>query len=400
MKQFSYCVDLRGQKFDEAEKGSWLQAMPVGDYKHPIHGPISITTERIKRFAENVVQKVRGTDLDIDYDHKQYGGDAAGWVKNAADRGTDGLWLFVEWTPSALKKLMEGAYRYFSPEFVDEWEHPATGNKYQDVLFGGGLTNRPFLKDIRPLNFSEIYAAEGGSMTPEQIKAWAARLGLDPETATLEMVMGGLETHWAFTKKGSKVDPAAVPEAPAQPATPPADPTSQQPGVPAAAALPVAAHEVPADLKQLAETNPGVKALMEAMEQQSKRLAEVETARALSEVTIKLSEFGKAEGHALTPVFTEAVKKHYALCDTATRAVIVELAEIVAKGNAVVKLGEQGASNPQRQVGSSGSPLLDEVKKLQEADKALSFNDAVSEVIRIHPEWYDGYRRETYIPQS
>jgi hypothetical protein len=40
------------------------------EYDHPIHGKIKFTTERLHTFAQNVKNKVRGTDLDIDYDHK------------------------------------------------------------------------------------------------------------------------------------------------------------------------------------------------------------------------------------------------------------------------------------------------------------------------------------------
>src|SRR5690348_2984540 len=97
--------------------------MPLGTYEHPLHGKIDITPERIARFAENVRNNVREIELDIDYDHKANGGDAAGWVRQAEAR-PDGLWILVEWTKSAYGKIKERAYRYFSPEFVDEWTHP------------------------------------------------------------------------------------------------------------------------------------------------------------------------------------------------------------------------------------------------------------------------------------
>jgi hypothetical protein len=99
-----YLVDLRGLSFDDAtDTSTWIQAMTVGEYEHPVHGNIKITPERIQRFAANVNNRVRETDLDIDYDHKAYGGEAAGWVRQAEAR-EDGLWVLVEWTSGITRR--------------------------------------------------------------------------------------------------------------------------------------------------------------------------------------------------------------------------------------------------------------------------------------------------------
>ena len=132
----SYLIDLHSLKFDELQGGnasSWIQAMPLGKYNHPVYGEIDITPERVQQFAANVAANVRGQELDIDYDHKEYGGDAAGWVKSAearlneSDPRHNGLWVLVEWVHDAYEKIKKGAYKYFSPEFEDEWKHPVTG---------------------------------------------------------------------------------------------------------------------------------------------------------------------------------------------------------------------------------------------------------------------------------
>src|SRR3954464_8536862 len=157
MARFGYYADLRGTRFTEGEKPkSWVMAMRVGDYKHPAYGQISFTADRIKRFADSVKNKVRGIALDIDYDHKAdpaRGNEAAGWVEDAKIEG-DALMLLVEWTKTAAEKIKDGAYRYFSPDFQDEWRD-SNSIEHRDVLFGGGITNRPFLKDLLPVNLSE-----------------------------------------------------------------------------------------------------------------------------------------------------------------------------------------------------------------------------------------------------
>lgn len=83
-QKMGYLVDLATVTLDDLNSGnsaSWIQAMPLGTYDHPVYGEIDFTPEKIAQFAENVNSNVRGTELDIDYDHKEHGGQAAGWVK-------------------------------------------------------------------------------------------------------------------------------------------------------------------------------------------------------------------------------------------------------------------------------------------------------------------------------
>jgi hypothetical protein len=155
--KLSFWIDLYGVGLADKDL-TWLHAMPVGTKKHPEYGELEFTSERLQRFASNVKNKVRKIDLDIDYEHKQdaaKGNKAAGWIKDAEVR-TDGLWLAAEFTETAQKEIKDGEWKYLSPEFNDEWTD-ADGNKYEDVLFGAALTNRPFLKDLLPIAASEDY---------------------------------------------------------------------------------------------------------------------------------------------------------------------------------------------------------------------------------------------------
>lgn len=138
---------------------SWIQAFPLGRWNHPVYGEIEITPERVARFAENINNNVVKTQLDIDYRHKAdpaKGGQAAGWVARAEDRGDQGLWINIEWTEDAANEVKQNKWKYFSPEFADEWEDTATGAKHHDVMLGGALTNRPFLREIQPINLEEV----------------------------------------------------------------------------------------------------------------------------------------------------------------------------------------------------------------------------------------------------
>jgi hypothetical protein len=359
-RQMGYWVDLHGYQFDDTSSGTWIQAMPLGEYEHPVHSTISITMERIKRFASNVMDKVRGQDLDIDYDHKANGGEAAGWVKQAEAR-EDGLWLFVEWTQRAHQLLKDRAYRYFSPEFVDEWVHPKTSQKYEDVLFGGGITNRPFLKDILPINMSELVEASdeppksrGGQMDP---KALRKQLGLS-EDATDEQVSTKLSELVAASTK--------QPE--------------------------------PPDITKLAETHPAIKALQEQAAQQAKELAEAQAALRLAEAerrVVKLGELAKTNQRALPVPVTTKLSEFFAKHPKALSDAVAEIVEELAK-TGFVQLGEVGSST------NHGSNDASPIKQFQDAvakvqtDNKLGYADAVTKVSFEQPQLFEEYRQASF----
>src|SRR5438034_187333 len=137
-----------------ADDKSWIHALPVGEYNHPVYGKMSLTSEKITNFAENIKAKVRGIDPSINEMHGVSGdGPAAGWVKDA-DARPDGLWLSVEWTPATAQAIKDKKWRYFSAEYRDKWTNPQ-GKEFKNVIFGGALTNRPFMKNLLPINLSE-----------------------------------------------------------------------------------------------------------------------------------------------------------------------------------------------------------------------------------------------------
>jgi Mu-like prophage I protein len=147
---YGYFVELD----EDTEDTSWFLAIPYGEYDHPTYGTLDFNRDKVQGFAQSVKDKVRDADLDINYDHREHSGEAAGWVKDAT-AGDDGLWLQVEWTKQAAQKIRDRAYRYFSPEFLPTWTHPKTKVKHSDVLFGGSLTNRPHLRDLPALTLHE-----------------------------------------------------------------------------------------------------------------------------------------------------------------------------------------------------------------------------------------------------
>lgn len=392
-----YWVDLAGIKFDDASAETWIQAMPLGVYEHPVHGTITIDSQRVQHFADNVNNKVREQDLDIDYDHKATNGEAAGWVRQA-DARSDGLWLLVEWTKTARQKIKEKAYRYFSPEFVDEWTHPKTKATFKDVLFGGGITNRPFLKDILPINMSELLEAsrleepqkhqEGKGMDPKELRKL---LGL-PEAATDEQVTAKLSEVMA----PKELTPEQIAEVVKK-----AKEESE------AKELAEKNADLPDDLKKLAESNPAIKKLTDMFEAQAtiiatqtKTLAETQVALKLSEVessVVKLSEMAKEKGRAFPPSTLEEIKK--LLTEAPSKEFAAKVYDAFEKmgTTGLVELGERGSThNGSHSEGDPVKAFSDAIAAAQKANDKLDYADAVAKVSGEQPQLFEEYRQASF----
>jgi hypothetical protein len=159
-----------------------VQILKVGTFKHPSYGKFEITTQTLSEMKKNFDDRVRGIDVAFDYFHDS-DREASAWPQalELRENGTE-LWAVnVEWTPKAEKMLAERELRYFSPDFAFQWEDPESGVKHKNVLFGGALTNRPFLKEMQAIVADEGNANlnepnKGEQMELDQLKAQVADL--------------------------------------------------------------------------------------------------------------------------------------------------------------------------------------------------------------------------------
>jgi len=146
---FFYCIKL-------SEDTSKIEIMRTGTWKHPLYGQFSISENDINDFILHFNEGVRGVDIAIDLEHGEtpHKGASAGWIKSLNKQGNS-LLAEIEWTELGKEKLKNKEYKYFSPEFKFNYEDLETGKKYTNVLMGGGLTNRPFIKNMQPVLLSE-----------------------------------------------------------------------------------------------------------------------------------------------------------------------------------------------------------------------------------------------------
>jgi phage I-like protein len=357
-------IELASIELDEDNTTAWLQAMPLGDYQHPVHGEIKFTAEVLTEYANGVNERIRTADIDIDYDHKKYGGDASGWVKQAEVR-EDGLWLLVEWTKTAAQKIRDKAYKYFSPEFVDRWTHPKTGKTYKNVLLGGAITNRPFLRDIATLNLTE------SQMEEFMLEELRKELGL-PDDADEAAVIAAV--------KASKTS------APATNVAPPAKPAAKP-------IQPVAVGSAPVQVPVAAsETKPSDDPIVKLQEE---RIAKLELALRLSEVDKLVTALNDpSRKYAIAPVMLDEVKT--LMLEAPTKQFseqIHSLFDRICK-DGLVELGERGTQNAGETV-SATKAFTDLVDAKKLSDPKLSIGDAMELVATENPAAWEAHRMAT-----
>ena len=392
-------VDLTGIKFEESADttndsgsvSSWIQAMTLGKYRHPEYGKITFTPERLARFADSINKRVTGIQPDIDYDHKAKTDVAAGWVQQAEVRD-DGLWILVEWTKKAYQAIKDKEYKYFSPEFVDSWVHPKSGAKFIDVMRGGALTNRPFLKDIAQLQLSEIDEQEQEQfMDKNTIKKLAEELGLDnPDEATEEQVVAALvKEHEDADKNASDEDESDEDK----------DKDKDKSDEDSADAVKTTLSDKD---KSKLMSDPITAKLVGILEQTSVKLAEQE--KKFKDIDVeskvaKLSEVAASKNVLLPAKIKESVKKLFSEVDTAVSDKVLHLMSDMIKAG-VAPVGESfnggSGSGTDFSTGDAVKMFNDAVSAKMASDK-LTFSEAAILVAADNRDLYDAYRVGTYM---
>lgn len=163
-----------------------IQFLPYG-YTVTDKGDMLVDEEAIQELLKFFDKKKN--DIVIDYEHQTLEGveaPAAGWIKSLTNKGKDGLWAGVEWTPRAAEYLRNKEYRYLSPVVKAR-----KADKRVVLIHSAALTNSPAIDGMVPI------VNKGGDNPFEEddkvLKSLICqKLGL-PEDATDEQIMEALE---------------------------------------------------------------------------------------------------------------------------------------------------------------------------------------------------------------
>jgi len=130
-----------------------IQILRTGSWDHPVYGTFSISDADLDQFVYNFKTNARGIDLCVDINHETEHR-AIGWFRDVYRAG-DKLFATIEWTGEGKELVNSKQYKYFSPELHFSYQDERTGEIYQNLLIGGGVTNRPFFKGMKALTMSE-----------------------------------------------------------------------------------------------------------------------------------------------------------------------------------------------------------------------------------------------------
>ena len=366
-------------KFNLSENNSDIEIMRTGSWSHPKYGNFQIEESNLDGFVKNFNENVRGIDIAIDLEHgeTQHKNAAVGWIKKLK-KDNKRLLAEIEWTNLGKDKIKSKEYKYFSPEFLFDYTDLETNKKFNDVLMGGSLTNRPFIKNMAQVLLSEdVYNEIHKGIKPNTNKS------IKEDNSDMKFNENIL--------KALKLDENA---------------TQEQ--------INEAIESQLADIKKLSEANKdldnGMKISKDHIEDLKKKLSLAESKnidldkdniklneRVLEiENKFKLAEWDKISSEkinkgVMTPAMAEKFKTAYLKDEKGT----IELMETLQP---VVNMGENGSSKGDNEI--SGTKAADKfnaaVIKCMEENKAnkMSYTDAMQKVTKENPQLFDAYRNE------
>lgn len=165
-----FTIQLQDEDGKKAAAPKMIQLFRAGEFTHGFFGHFSLTTEIFAQMKKNFDAGVAGIDVAVEFGHS-HGGPAAGWIRNVIlrDKGRS-VWAEVQWTTEGQEKVEDKQFRYTSPDFDRAFVDQDTGEVHGHVLEAVALTNRPFLRNMKPtVQLTEF--KEGDSMeTSEELK--------------------------------------------------------------------------------------------------------------------------------------------------------------------------------------------------------------------------------------
>ncbi len=156
---------------------------------------------------EQMRRNLAAREIPLDYEHLSAKDAAPGWSRasgwlksaDAIEDFGDGrkvLWGWAEFTAACLAQIRQKEYRYFSPEI--HWnDTDEEGKRIGTRLAAGAITNRPFLKDLPPI---EISATDYAPLLDAVALSEAKRL-IDVGTVHVPAPMKGAMTVKQFKLK-------------------------------------------------------------------------------------------------------------------------------------------------------------------------------------------------------
>jgi len=384
-RSISICADKNGN----APKT--IELLKTGVWRTPNHGDFMITEEDLAEYVTNFDNHIglpgKGVaGAPVDYKHESWD-KAAGWIVKLKVEG-DTLIGEVEWTPNGAQMIIDGEFKFFSPEFYPKhrggWCDPEDYETLiENVFVGGGLTNIPLFKGLSAVKASTAGEKDAVDENIIYIKASEIKetnMDLNAIRTKNQDALTDEEKNFLAENKESLTveektkfgfETAPVADAP----------VADEPVVAPVAPEPVMASTVDPSVAASIASGESVVVKASVLEEMKKQTDAYAKEKAQAVVTahiargaIKADQLDKWTGRLLAD------------------ATIKDDLEALPSNEALS--GEQG-SDAKAGTATATQQIQADAKKLMEADPKLSVGDATSNVLASNPELAKEYELET-----
>ncbi|WP_084612695.1 phage protease [Pseudogulbenkiania sp. MAI-1] len=171
---------------DDGTRQSWVTITRTGSFTDPRYGRFEITRDMLLGMIKNFDARTLGVDVFLDVAHEPDKG-AAATVKKLAIEGNK-LRALVEWTDYGVEAVQKRGFKYLSADYHENFRDNEQGNLHGPLLQGAGLTTRPVIKHLDPVQLS----CDAGGDTTVVIHPELARILLSEAKETMNKVLKAL----------------------------------------------------------------------------------------------------------------------------------------------------------------------------------------------------------------
>ena len=132
--------------------GSWVHVARDGTWEGHPEGAFTFDADVYDSIVRNF--DAQENPLPVVVGHPEGEAPAVGWIRRMRARD-GGLWVYVDWLPTAAQAIKDGAVKFVSGVFAFARRDRETGEEIGPSLLELGLTNRPFIDGLEELRLSE-----------------------------------------------------------------------------------------------------------------------------------------------------------------------------------------------------------------------------------------------------
>jgi hypothetical protein len=149
-------VRFLSQRVELAEgvRQSWVTLTRTGQFSDPRYGDFEITPTHLAQMVDNFNRRTLGQDVFLDVAHRPSDGAAAKVLRLSVENGR--LRALAEWTDFGIEAVKRRGFIYLSAEYHENYTDNEAKKTHGCVLLGAGLTTRPVIKNLDPIDVKQL----------------------------------------------------------------------------------------------------------------------------------------------------------------------------------------------------------------------------------------------------